>query len=100
MKSLITVAAALALALSWTAAAQQRAEQRDAKPRSAAAGASVSQDDRLFDRLDANRDGYLSDAELERQPAERANWIAADRNGDGRISREEFTGIAADRSKK
>ena len=80
------------LAFSWPAFAQQP-EKREAKPateRSAAAGGTVASDQGLFDRLDTNRDGYLSPAELEREPAERANWIAADRDGDGRISRAEF----------
>jgi hypothetical protein len=41
----------------------------------------------LFSRLDRDGDGYLSDAEL----AVRAgNWIAMDRNGDGRIAPSEF----------
>jgi len=83
----------MALVLSWPALAQQP-EKREAKPasteRSAAAGGTVASDEGLFDRLDTNRDGYLSTAELEREPAERANWIAADRDGDGRISRQEF----------
>lgn len=50
----------------------------------------------LFDRLDRNRDGYLSSAELESDEARNRNWIAVDRNRDGRISRSEFglVGIA------
>jgi hypothetical protein len=95
MKRLLTVA--VALTCSWTAMAQQQPDKREAKPaaeaRSAAAGGTVANDDGLFDRLDANRDGYLSAAELERETAERANWIAADRNNDGRISRDEFRGV-------
>lgn len=89
-------AAAVVLALPLTAIAQQP-QQPERKPqaqeRSAAAGATVARDEDLFDRLDANRDGYLSPAELEREAAAQANWIAADRNNDGRISRDEFTGI-------
>jgi hypothetical protein len=81
----------MALALSWPALAQQTDKNQDKKPqRSAAAGGTVAPDEGLFDRLDTNRDGFLSPAELEREPAERANWIAADRDGDGRISRAEF----------
>ena len=44
----------------------------------------------LFDRLDRNRDGYLSSAELETEAARRGNWIAVDRDRDGRYSRSEF----------
>jgi hypothetical protein len=44
----------------------------------------------LFDRLDRNRDGYLSPAELESAEARNRNWIAVDRDRDGRISRSEF----------
>jgi hypothetical protein len=59
----------------------------------AAAGAtapSVS----LFDRLDRNKDGYLSREELGSDEAKTRNWIALDRNRDGRISRSEFTLVA------
>jgi hypothetical protein len=61
----------------------------------AAAGASAPATS-LFDRLDRNRDGYLSPAELESDEARTRNWIAVDRNRDGRISRSEFglVGIA------
>ena len=44
----------------------------------------------LFRRLDANRDGVLSTQELAAPAASRGNWIAVDRNGDGRITQEEF----------
>jgi EF hand len=44
----------------------------------------------LFDRLDRNRDGYLSSAELASEEARRENWIAVDRDRDGRINRGEF----------
>ena len=53
-------------------------ERRERAPRS------------LFDRLDRNRDGYLSSAELASDEARQANWIAVDRNRDGRIGRGEF----------
>ena len=50
----------------------------------------------LFDRLDRNKDGYLSKDELESDEAKNRNWIAVDRDRDGRISRSEFglVGIA------
>jgi len=44
----------------------------------------------LFDRLDRNQDGYLSAEELASDEAKSRNWIAVDRNRDGRISRAEF----------
>jgi hypothetical protein len=47
----------------------------------------------LFDRLDKNRDGYLTGGELTSQEALAANWLSVDRDGDGRIARSEFTAI-------
>ena len=49
----------------------------------------------LFDRLDRNRDGYLSAAELATEEARRGNWIAVDRDRDGRYSRSEFGMVGA-----
>ena len=49
----------------------------------------------LFDRLDRNRDGYLSKAELSVPEANNGNWIAVDRDRDGRISRSEFSPMLA-----
>ena len=47
----------------------------------------------LFDRLDKNRDGTLTGAELTSQEALSSSWLGVDRNGDGRISRDEFTAV-------
>ena len=49
----------------------------------------------LFDRLDRNRDGYLSSAELDSEAARSGNWIAVDRDRDGRYSRSDF-GLVGD----
>jgi EF hand len=56
---------------------------------SAAAGASAPAAS-LFERLDRNKDGYLSADELASDEAKNRNWIAVDRDRDGRISRAEF----------
>ena len=45
----------------------------------------------LFDRLDRNKDGYLSAQELSSDDANSGNWVTIDRNRDGRIGRDEFT---------
>lgn len=47
----------------------------------------------LFERLDKNHDGYLTGTELTSQEALSTNWLGVDRNGDGRISRDEFTAV-------
>jgi hypothetical protein len=51
----------------------------------------------LFERLDRNKDGYLTSDELTSDEAKTRNWIAVDRDRDGRISRGEFglVGIAS-----
>ncbi|TAK82193.1 MAG: EF-hand domain-containing protein [Betaproteobacteria bacterium] len=49
----------------------------------------------LFDRLDKNKDGYLTGNELTSPEAQTANWLSVDRDADGRISRSEFTAIGS-----
>ena len=68
-----------------------------AKTPSAAAGGSavIEREDpsvaqRLFRELDRNGDGYLTADELW-GPPNALNWAAIDRNGDRRISPDEFT---------
>jgi hypothetical protein len=48
-----------------------------------------------FERLDKNRDGYLSRDELAAPEARNGNWIVIDRDRDGRISRSEFGTVIA-----
>ena len=64
----------LALCASAPLAAQERNAEKNA----------------LFRQLDTNGDGYLSREELKAPAALQGNWIASDRNGDGRISPSEF----------
>ena len=47
----------------------------------------------LFERLDKNRDGFITGSELTSQEALTSNWIGVDRDGDGRINREEFSAV-------
>jgi Ca2+-binding EF-hand superfamily protein len=54
-------------------------------------GRDTSASQALFDRLDKNRDGYLTGTELTSSEALSSNWIAFDRDFDGRISRDEFS---------
>lgn len=58
-------------------------------------GAEAESADALFDRLDVNKDGYLSPQELAADEAKRGSWIAVDRDRDGRISRSEFGIVTA-----
>ena len=103
MKTLI--AGCFALLAAGAASAQQQPADKPRAP-SAAAGATAPSPsaavvdpraaDRLFSRFDTNRDGYLIDAELYAARADRGNWIALDRNRDGRIARAEFTALSGD----
>jgi hypothetical protein len=90
---------ALALFASSCAFAQ---EKPAAKEENASGGATaprpnfrrdVSASQALFDRLDKNRDGYLTGTELTSEEALSTNWLGVDRDGDGRISRAEFTAV-------
>jgi hypothetical protein len=93
---------ALALFTLGPAFAQEKPAATAPKEESASGGATAPRPNfrrdaassrALFDRLDKNRDGYLTGAELTSQEALTTNWLGVDRDGDGRISREEFTAV-------
>ena len=61
-----------------------------AEPQAASGASAPSAAASLFERLDRNKDGYLTPDELTSDEAKHRNWIAVDRDRDGRISRAEF----------
>jgi hypothetical protein len=90
------------LTLSPAFAQEKPAAAAPAKEESASGGASAPRpsfrrdavsSQALFDRLDKNRDGFLTGTELTSLEALSTNWLAVDRDGDGRISRSEFTAV-------
>ena len=91
------LALAVALCLSTSALAQSKPVAKDdgASGGATAPNPSFRRDAdasrALFERLDKNRDGYLTGGELTSSEALTSNWISVDRDGDGRISRSEFT---------
>lgn len=98
-------AAALALMFAASAFAQEKpaAPANESPSRDSASGGATAPQPRfsrdsvasraLFDRLDKNRDGYLTGSELTSPDALSANWLSVDRDADGRISRSEFTSV-------
>jgi EF hand len=60
---------------------------------SAGATTAAAEPSPIFRRLDRNNDGYLDDSELTGDAASRWNWIASDRDGDGRFSPGEFAPV-------
>lgn len=78
-----------------SAAVAQNAPSPSPRQSAAAGGTALVVEDaaagrRLFQQLDRNGDDYLSVDELRGTAGNDQNWLAVDRDGDGRISREEF----------
>src|SRR5690242_965032 len=105
MKPRLSIVLGLAAAFYSAFSLAQTAPRENAAPparsQSAAPGATastarddVARDRQLFRELDRNGDGYLSSGELSGDRARGANWIAIDRNRDGRISPSEFRAVA------
>ena len=97
----------LALLAAGTALAQPQDQSRPTKnpaqPSAAAGGTAPSpavadsgEAGRLFGRFDTDGDGRLSAAELDAARADQGNWLALDRNRDGRITPDEFTALRRD----
>ena len=93
---------ALALFILSPAFAQDKPAATAAKEESASGGATAPRpsfrrdavsSQALFERLDKNHDGFLTGTELTSLEALSTNWLAVDRDGDGRISRSEFTAV-------
>jgi hypothetical protein len=64
------------------------AQDQTAPPPAAQAAPSTSS---IFDALDTNKDGRVSQAEAQAHPVVTKSFGQADANGDGAISREEFS---------
>jgi hypothetical protein len=89
-----TYIALLAAALASSAAlAQQEPQSPPAEPNAATSPAPASASPglaQIFDQLDANHDGKLSQDEAQAAPTVATNFSAADRDHDGAVSKDEF----------
>jgi hypothetical protein len=89
-----TYIALLAAALASSAAlAQQEPQNPPAAPNAATSPAPASVSPglaQIFDQLDTNHDGKLSQEEAQAAPTVSTNFAAADRDHDGTVSKDEF----------
>jgi hypothetical protein len=92
MRLIFSAAAALCLAFP-VQAAEESVPRASAGATQPAEAANPAPRGSLFDRLDTDRDGYLTREEMDSDEARKGNWISSDRDNDGRISRAEFTEI-------
>jgi len=99
MKLTACAAALLLVVVTSAAWAQDKSRPRaraPVQPGASAAGGSAAAE-RAFRALDRNHDGYLTEDELWSRNNRARNWIAIDRNGDQRISPDEFSMLTAPR---
>ena len=87
MKGLVTFAAAALL----STAALGQTETAPAPQPSATPPAASSQSGSIFDALDADHNGSIAQQEAQAQPTVAQYFSTADANGDGSLSREEFS---------
>ncbi|HSF48214.1 MAG TPA: EF-hand domain-containing protein [Burkholderiales bacterium] len=94
MKTNIALAVALALGCSAAVAADKARSPEGAPP--------TGQSQNLFERLDKNKDGYVTKEEARNLPADtKLDFSKLDANNDGRISRAEMdTGMPGDSQKR
>jgi len=78
------------------AAATRGADENDAKKRPE--GAAASDHAALFDKLDANHDGFIAADEVPQESHRLFDRLLrrGDKNADGKLSRDEFTGAMSD----
>ena len=85
------------VALAQNAPSTPKQVELGRQPSAAAGGTAAPQDTRasasLFRELDRNGDGVLTADELSTEQARRGNWIAIDRNRNGRITPSEFRAV-------
>lgn len=102
MKAISTLGAALILSFNGTVAAQQTATPEDpatqegipATEHQEQTAEDVKSD--LFQRLDQDRDGQISQEEAQSETALSKSWSEFDEDGDGRLDSQEFSAFEQD----